>query len=144
MDAKIVMIAPCGINCSLCLVYLRRKNRCEGCRATNKKHHETCRIKNCEKLRQTDSGFCYECPGYPCARLKQLEKRYRARYNVFIFGNFKTIEESGAVEFLRQQEEKYLCPECGGTICMHRNFCLDCEEKRKKEAKNNRGLRLPT
>lgn len=29
------MIAPCGVNCIVCSAYLRDKNSCAGCRASN-------------------------------------------------------------------------------------------------------------
>jgi len=127
------IVAPCGINCSLCLAYLRKKNRCNGCLAPEnqkRRHLQVCQMRKCEKLRQTESKFCYACMDYPCTRLKQIEKRYRVKYNVLIYENFKVIKKSGLDEFMKQQKEKYLCPGCGGTICMHRGFCLDCEEKR--------------
>jgi hypothetical protein len=32
-------------------------------------------------------------------------------------------------KFLKQQEEKYRCPKCGGVICVHDNKCYSCETK---------------
>jgi hypothetical protein len=45
------------------------------------------------------------------------------------------IRKEGALALLDQQAKEYRCIDCGGTICMHRSFCLDCEEARKKRAK---------
>jgi hypothetical protein len=28
-----------------------------------------------------------------------------------------------------QDTEKWKCPQCGGSICMHRGFCLKCNQK---------------
>lgn len=137
---NIRMIAPCGINCELCLGHQRLKNSCSGCwgsEDTVRNHCKLCRIKNCEFLTKTDSKFCYECPNYPCTRLKQLEKRYRVRYNVNIFENFRIIKDSGLEEFTRQQKVKYTCPECGGTVCMHRDYCLSCEKAKMPKIKSH-------
>lgn len=31
------LIAPCGMNCGVCIAYLREKNRCQGCWKAEKK-----------------------------------------------------------------------------------------------------------
>lgn len=130
MNKLAEMIAPCGINCSICLWHLREKNRCGGCWAPEgqkRNHCMVCRIKNCEHISRTGSRFCYECPEYPCARLKQLEKRYRVKYHVQIFENFRDIKELGPEEFARLEGIKHRCPDCGGTICIHTGNCLNCK-----------------
>lgn len=126
------LIAPCGINCGVCLGYLREKNKCSGCRSLNASKPEYCngcRIKNCEKLSVTKSKFCYDCSKFPCARLKQLEKRYRLRYNMSIFQNFDIIKTLGLDAFVLMEREKWKCNSCGGFICIHRGFCLKCGKK---------------
>lgn len=136
METDFGKIAPCGINCSLCLGYLRDKNRCDGCLAPDgQKYHscQGCLIKNCARLAQTGSKFCYECEKFPCPRLKHLEKRYRLKYHVQIFENFRAIKELGEAEFTRLENEKWKCPECGGTICMHRGYCLGCKKTKRSK-----------
>ncbi|MDD5456566.1 MAG: hypothetical protein PHV30_05985 [Candidatus Margulisbacteria bacterium] len=32
---KPALIAPCGMNCAICLGYLREKNKCPGCSETD-------------------------------------------------------------------------------------------------------------
>ncbi len=126
------LIAPCGINCGVCLGYLREKNKCCGCRSTgsNKPNHcFTCRIVLCEHLKNTSSGFCYDCIKYPCQRMKQLDKRYRLKYNMSILENLSFIKSSGVQKFADAEKIKWLCPRCGGSICVHRGFCLKCGEK---------------
>jgi hypothetical protein len=125
-----MLIAPCGMNCGLCLAYLRDKNRCEGCRSysTNKpKYCARCLILNCELLAQSDSKFCYECQKFPCPRLKQLDKRYRTKYRMSMIENLNTIQASGLEYFLDTENKRWKCPTCGSTICVHRKFCLTCK-----------------
>jgi hypothetical protein len=43
--------------------------------------------------------------------------------------NLGVIKESGLEEFAQLDREKWKCPECGGTICVHRGYCLDCHIK---------------
>lgn len=123
------LIAPCGMNCSICLGYLRKKNPCPGCRMNNElkpKYSYSCRVINCEILANTESGFCYDCEKYPCTRLKQLDKRYRTRYHMSMLENLAYIRDSGLTNFLKSDNKRWACSNCGGTICVHRGYCIKC------------------
>ena len=123
------MIAPCGMNCELCLAHLRKKNVCNGCLMDDDNKPRrcvACSIKNCEHNAKSKSGMCYECPKYPCRRLKQLDKRYRTKYNMSMIDNLEFIKEYGLGKFISKEEEKWACNNCGGVICVHRGFCLSC------------------
>ncbi len=105
------LIAPCGMNCSLCLGYQREKSHCNGCRNEKNIKYKTkgsanCVIKNCELLKDTKSKFCYECSKYSCTRLKQLDKRYRTKYGMSMLENQEYIKESGIKEFIKSNKEK--------------------------------------
>ena len=127
------LIAPCGMNCGICLAYLRTKNVCPGCRVDDPKKSSSCTnciIKNCELLEKTESGFCYDCEKFPCKRLKQLDKRYRTKYNMSMLENLGNIKALGLEHFIKTETERWRCPQCGGTFCCHRG-CLSCKEKLK-------------
>lgn len=129
------MIAPCGINCSVCIGYLREKNKCPGCNSREEIPSHYCReciIKHCpEKKESTD--FCYKCKKFPCTRMKNLDKRYRTRYNTSLINNLKEIKESGIRRFISKEKEKWLCKNCKNVISIHRNECLECKTKYEKE-----------
>ncbi|RPH31047.1 MAG: DUF3795 domain-containing protein [Bacteroidales bacterium] len=134
------LIAPCGINCGVCLAYLRTKNKCEGCWGSDTKkpkHCVACSIKNCEHLLKTTSKFCYDCEKYPCSRIKQLDKRYRTKYKMSIIDNLLLIKESGLSNFIQLDKIKWSCKNCGGTICVHRGYCLDCDNMSNRVASIN-------
>lgn len=123
------LIAPCGMNCGICFAHLRDKNACPGCRikcSSKPKTRSECRIKNCTLLISTNSGFCYDCGEYPCKRLKQLDKRYKAKYHMSMIENLDNIQKHGIDHFLQKEQELRHCPDCGGPICVHRGFCLNC------------------
>jgi uncharacterized radical SAM superfamily Fe-S cluster-containing enzyme len=42
---NISLIAPCGMNCSICSAYLREKNKCPGCRLMNIEYCKKCIIR---------------------------------------------------------------------------------------------------
>jgi hypothetical protein len=126
------LIAPCGMNCGICLAYLRKERRCLGCYiedADIRPYLMRCVIRNCETIKNSESGFCYECEEYPCKRLKQLDKRYRIRYAMSMIENLENIREKGLSAFVEGEEERWRCPKCGGVICVHRHCCSECGEK---------------
>jgi hypothetical protein len=135
-DINPVLIAPCGMNCGTCLGYLREKNKCVGCRlkSTSKlPSRVNCVILNCSHLAETESKFCYECVKYPCKRMLQLDKRYRTKYNTSLMGNLERIRDFGLEAFAKSEHEKWLCPHCGGTICIHTGYCMNCSNGNKQQ-----------
>ena len=131
--SKANLVAPCGINCGICLGNLREKNRCDGCRikpAITFKSIDRCVIRNCLYLKETSSGFCYDCEKYPCQRLKQLDKRYRTRYRVSVISNLNSIRSTGIKMFFESEITRWTCKICGATLCVHRENCLKCGAKR--------------
>ena len=127
-------IAPCGMNCSLCVAYQFkendfnkkgfRKTYCLGCisRGENCTHMGD----RCDLLKKGLVRFCYECTGYPCNRLKSLDKRYRTKYHMSMIENLEFIKEHGTERFLEKEKVKWRCLECGGVICCHNGLCLNC------------------
>lgn len=130
---NLLMIAPCGMNCGICLANLRDKNVCNGCWSTTGHKANSrinCSIKNCDFLAKTNLKFCYECTKFPCTRLKQLDKRYRLKYNMSMTENLQNIERAGLENFIQMEMERWKCVDCGGTICVHRGYCLKCNDQK--------------
>lgn len=128
-ELKPALIAPCGMNCGLCMCYLRDKNRCDGCRTGDDgkaKSVLSCAIRRCEALRETESGFCFECDDFPCPRLRRLDKRYRSKYRMSMLENLEAIGESGVEDFIESERRRWACPECGGVQCVHTAECIYC------------------
>jgi len=125
------LIAPCGMNCGLCIGHLREKNPCGGCfkkdDENKPKQCRSCLIVNCDLLAKTESGFCYDCEKYPYARLKRLDKRYRTNYGMSMIENLTYIQNLGLEDFLKNEEIRWTCPECGFGLCVHRDICLNCK-----------------
>lgn len=131
---SINLIAPCGMNCRLCWGYIREKNTCPGCRRNDSHHSQkskyrnTCKIRNCEQIAKSRTNYCsISCSSFPCARLKQLDKRYRIKYEMSMIENLAMINNAGVRQFIRNEKIKWSCPECGETICVHKSTCPSCE-----------------
>jgi hypothetical protein len=126
---KKLLIALCGMNCGICLAYLRLKNKCPGCRANDANKSISCvrcKIKNCLALKKDKVKFCFKCVAFPCERLKHLDKRYRTKYNMSMIENLENIKKFGIRKFIKNEKARWACPQCGGTICVHKGYCLDC------------------
>lgn len=129
------MIAPCGMDCSLCIAYQFRANDlnkfgfhrkyCPGCvpRGEYCKHMAG----NCSLIGEGKLRFCFECDEYPCKRLKSLDKRYRTKYGMSMIENLDHIKENGFENFFLEQDRKWTCPKCGERKCCHSGFCMNCE-----------------
>ncbi|MFO7796189.1 MAG: DUF3795 domain-containing protein [Promethearchaeati archaeon] len=130
------LVARCGLWCGACRAYLLKKKDmleekgykrgCNGCWIQDK----NCAFlrKKCEKL-GNNIDFCFECEELPCAALKTLNDTYMTRYNVNLVENLKRMKQIGIDEWIKEQENLYICPECGGDLCLHDKECFDCGYK---------------
>jgi hypothetical protein len=128
------LIAPCGMNCSLCIAYQFKEkdiNRqgfhrkyCPGC--IPRGEHCTHMGDVCELLKNGSVRFCFECDQFPCKRLKALDKRYRLKYHMSMIDNLTFIKEQGMEAFLKHQIEYWHCEDCGSMKCCHNGLCLNC------------------
>ncbi|MGD1044821.1 MAG: DUF3795 domain-containing protein [Bacteroidota bacterium] len=130
---KFSLIAPCGMNCGICMAYLREKNKCPGCRRADTKKPITrirCKIKTCTIFRTGKAKYCFECGDFPCDRVKQLDKRYRAKYSMSMIENLEYIRDYGIRKFLKNEDIRWTCRKCRGKICVHDGFCIECGGKK--------------
>lgn len=124
------MFAPCGMNCMVCYKHCCHPRPCAGCQGGEDGkpiHCRSCKIKEC--ARERGVSYCFACGGYPCERVKNLEKSYRTRYGTSLMENGRLVKEEGLSVFLRRQEEQYTCPDCGGVISLHDRECSECQRK---------------
>lgn len=143
---KDYLIAPCGMNCALCVAYQFKEkdfnkngfNRtyCPGCipRGKNCTHMAD----SCEILAQGKLRFCFECDKFPCKRLKSLDKRYRTKYHMSMIDNLNSIKQLGIEEFLSNERTKWECPNCKDIICCHNGLCLNCNGDTLKDNRKYR------
>jgi hypothetical protein len=125
------LIAPCGMNCAICVAYFgytmngkKRKHACTGCRV--RKSRCSFIMKKCDKLGKTPILYCFECNDFPCMPLTTLDNKYRATYGMSMVDNLRLIQKHGMSRFLQQEEKRWKCPQCGGTVCAHNKKCFAC------------------
>jgi len=125
-----IMFAPCGMNCMVCYKHCYHKKPCAGCLNSDlgkPEHCRNCAIKDCSSDKEL--SYCFECPDYPCKRIKNLEKSYNKRYHASLMENSEFVRQHGLEMFLEEQKEKYACPKCGGIISIHDRECSECQAK---------------
>jgi hypothetical protein len=123
------LIAPCGMNCGLCVGYLRRRNTCGGCRSGDEGKARSvlaCTTRTCEKVVTGGSGSCSDCERIPCPRLRRLDARYRQKYRMSMLENLEAMRERGVEAFLEAERERWARPACGGVQCVHTAECIYC------------------
>jgi hypothetical protein len=128
------MIAPCGMDCELCMAHMRQRKPCAGCNgddATKPGHCVVCAIKHCQEPKVGGTGLCFECARFPCRRLRDMDKRYRAKYGMSMVENLERIRDVGLVAFAEQERERWKCPLCGGVVCVHLAQCIHCGGDRR-------------
>lgn len=110
------LIAPCGMNCGLCLHYLRAVNRCPGCFTGRKVNNKiiNCSRRSCKKR---SGEYCFECDDFPCDSIKRLGDRYREKYGMSEIENLEFIRDKGMNAFLKNEEKKWVNKD--GILCVH-------------------------
>ena len=126
------MIAPCGLDCSLCRRALAETNPCPGCLEPdgNKPEFcsEKCGIILCRKRKENGYRYCDECPDYPCGDVMEKENRYTSKYPLYEspVKNLRDIRETGMEQFLENERKQWTCGECGHIISVHTGICSGC------------------
>lgn len=135
-SSKEELVAPCGMNCTICSYYLAYVNnlnraRCAGCRPGNKKC--TYLFSKCSGINNPLKGnaaarFCFECDQYPCRQIDRMDDRYRKNYAMSVKRNLEYIKVNGVGGLVEEQYSKYQCAKCGGLISIHNRKCFKCDE----------------
>ncbi len=64
--------------------------------------------------------YCFCCDSFPYDRLNRLDKRYRTKYGMSMIDNLENIRKFGIKHFIRNEKERWSCPECGEILCVHK------------------------
>lgn len=133
------MLAPCGLDCTVCSYALKKDNPCVGCTGPNENKSDfcanQCRIVNCEKRILNFYRFCDECPDFPCDLIRERDEIYRTQQALeeSPIENLKCYHEKGMSAFLREQKAHWTCKECGGVVSVNDGVCSGCGKKYSRE-----------
>ncbi len=123
IDERTNLVAPCGIDCGICELYICRGNTelyehlvksgipesklpCNGCRAVDGHcpvNEGICKTFTCVALKDVD--YCFECFDFPCSKLNPSADRASVLpHNLKVF-NLCTIQRTGVLEFIEHSAQ---------------------------------------
>jgi len=70
--------------------------------------------------------YCFECARFPCARLRELDKRYRTKYGMSMIANLESMRTLGLDGFVEKEKTRWRCANCGHSLCVHKENCIYC------------------
>jgi hypothetical protein len=151
------LMAPCGLYCGTCGVYLATRDgnekfkvilgklygtrpeetECRGCMQSDPSgklfsYCETCIIRECVRSRGYYS--CHQCHEWPCSRIEDFPISTGCRVMSRAIPNWrdkvaKYGDERGGVEWARSECERYHCPSCGVPLFRGAQRCRNCKEE---------------
>ena len=147
-------LAPCGLYCGVCGVYYatRDKNEkflekllnmyqsnmpdvdelneltikdleCDGCMSDRVSFFcRVCAIKTCTK--EKSYAGCHECADFPCSHLENFPMPVGKKV---IMRAIPYWREHGTEKWVRDEESRYQCPECGHQLFRGAKRCNKCK-----------------
>lgn len=103
---------------------------CDGCKSNGQIafHCQSCAMKVCAAGKQ-DVTRCSDCKELPCQRISNMINTgllHRAEY----LTNLEKIREMGVQEWVKYEEERWRCPQCGLPMSWYDAECVGCGEPR--------------
>ncbi|MGC1404967.1 MAG: DUF3795 domain-containing protein [Thermodesulfobacteriota bacterium] len=150
------LMAPCGLYCGACGVYISNRDgnekfkavmgnlygtkpeetECLGCMQPDspKKIYKfcgTCPIRDC--VRSKSYYSCHQCAEWPCSKTENFgfATGKRVMKRTIPVWRAKVAElghEKGSVEWARQELERYHCPNCGNPLFRGAQQCRACKK----------------
>ena len=143
-------VAPCGLYCGVCRIlqatqaddraYLERLVKiyarrfpemaglppeellCDGCLSTRRSVLcQQCSIRQCIQIKGYSS--CHECADFPCSLIDEFPMPVGKKV---ILRAIPYWRDHGTEEWIRAEEERYRCPECGGRLFRGARQCPEC------------------
>jgi hypothetical protein len=151
------LVAPCGLYCGVCAIYIahhdknnkfkerlvelykgnvqgkgRLKNsealtvddiRCRGCLSDEPfMFCSHCEIRDCTK----EKGYtgCHECDEFPCQYIEDFPMTVGKRVILRAIAYWREV---GTEKWVKDEEDRYICPECGNRLFRGVVKCNRCK-----------------
>ena len=152
------LAAACGTYCGACPAYINKhgedKRRfssgtmkgdyddfvdfmdqllCDGCLSGGMLagHCQKCKIRLCAANKQNDSR-CSDCEELPCTHVTSLINMGGYPHRNEYLPNLAKIREMGVQEWVKYEEERWRCPQCGLPMSWYDTECAGCGEPRSE------------
>ncbi len=106
---------------------------CDGCLSGGKLagHCQMCNIR-LHALKNQDNARCSDCEELPCYRINNLINMGRYLHRDEYLPNLKKIREMGVEEWIKYEEERWRCPQCGIPVSWYDTECVGCGAPRSE------------
>ena len=151
METNPGFLAPCGLYCGVCGVYYATRDenekflqkllqmyqsgipqldevttedlKCDGCMSDRVSIFcRICAIKTCAK--EKEYAGCHECADFPCSHVESFPMPVGKKV---IMRAIPYWREHGTEKWVRDEESRYLCPECGHQLFRGAKRCNKCK-----------------
>ncbi len=106
---------------------------CDGCLSGGKLagHCQMCNIR-LHALKTQSNSRCSECEELPCYRITNLINMGNYLHRDEYLPNLKKMSEMGVEEWVKYEEERWRCPECGAPMSWYDAECVKCGAPRSE------------
>jgi hypothetical protein len=149
------LLAPCGLYCGVCGVYIAHRDGntkfqgilaklygskpeetvCLGCMQDDPPEClygfcQSCKIRGC--VRGKGYYSCHQCADFPCDLIEEFPFPVGLRVMKRAILHWRELvalhgDEKGSVEFARSECERYHCPDCGHPLFRGAITCRNCK-----------------
>lgn len=146
------LAAPCGLYCGACSAYVAGKRgdtkrledlakrvaqywsqevevkdlACEGCLSTEviALYCRDCGLRAC--VFEKGLTHCAQCSVFPCQRITDFNND-GIRHHSEVLDNVQRQRKIGIDAWVKEQEERWRCPECGCAVDWYARQCTGCD-----------------
>ncbi len=154
-DSNENLVAPCGLYCGACPMYLATQEKdeqkikdlvqrfssrgskvtltdlqCDGCIAGGRiaTFCRRCEMRECAGKKQ-DVTRCSDCQEFPCSLITNFNNDGML-HHAEVLENCRSLREVGIKEWAKHEAERWSCPQCRGKISWYDTACSRCGAKR--------------
>ena len=148
MEVKKELLAPCGLYCGVCAIYIAHRDnnlkfkevlakgvygplitkvedvQCEGCLSPGivSKTCKVCAIRPC--VQKKGILGCHECSDFPCKKINGLPHPIAKKV---ILRAIPIRKELGTEKWVEEEEKRYHCPNCRNKLFRGVKRCNKCK-----------------
>jgi len=152
-----LLVAPCGLYCGACPMYLasRKGNEqkreelskqfasgkmnmkpedflCDGCISGGRVavFCRRCEMRSCA-AEKSDVTRCSDCSDFPCSLITNFNNDGML-HHAEVLENIRNIQKMGIKDWTRHEKDRWMCPECRYPISWYDAKCSNCGAKRSE------------
>jgi hypothetical protein len=154
-DNKEKLVAPCGLYCGACPMYLASQDddpkkidalaqqfggrgpkmaaadlQCDGCIGGGRvaSFCRRCDMRSCaENTKKVER--CADCSDFPCSKITRFNNDGML-HHAEVLENGRKLKEAGIKQWAKREEERWRCPQCQAKIAWYDSKCSKCGAKR--------------